>query len=56
VCRTRLAQVLALGNYLNGGTAQGGVYGVKLDVLLKVMTWCHIQYMLNDLVLRIKCA
>lgn len=28
--------VLALGNYLNGGTSQGGSYGVKLDVLLKV--------------------
>lgn len=33
---TLLEYVLALGNYLNGGTAQGGVYGVKLDVLLKV--------------------
>ena len=33
-----LEYVLALGNYLNGGTAQGGVYGVKLDVLLKVRT------------------
>jgi hypothetical protein len=33
-----LEYVLALGNYLNGGTAQGGVYGVKIDVLLKVRT------------------
>jgi hypothetical protein len=34
--KTLLEYVLALGNYMNGGTAQGGVYGVKLDVLLKV--------------------
>ena len=28
--------VLAIGNYMNGGTNRGGVYGFKLDSLLKV--------------------
>jgi hypothetical protein len=31
-----LELILAIGNYLNGRTAQGGVYGFKLDVLSKV--------------------
>lgn len=30
--------VLAVGNYLNGGTPRGGVYGFKLDGLLKLST------------------
>jgi hypothetical protein len=30
-------------HFVCGGTAQGGVYGVKLDVLLKAMTWCRIH-------------
>jgi diaphanous 1 len=30
--------VLALGNYLNGGTPRGGVYGFKLDGLQKLST------------------
>jgi diaphanous 1 len=33
-----LEVVLALGNYLNGGTARGGLYGFKLDALLKLAT------------------
>jgi len=28
--------VLALGNYLNGGTTRGGIYGCKLDTLTKL--------------------
>ena len=31
-----LSIILALGNYLNGGTSNGRAYGVKLDVLLRV--------------------
>lgn len=30
-----LAQVLAIGNYINGGTARGQAYGVKLETLAK---------------------
>ncbi|KAJ8611740.1 hypothetical protein CTAYLR_009513 [Chrysophaeum taylorii] len=33
-----LEVVLKLGNYLNGGTARGGVYGFKLDALPKLAT------------------
>ncbi len=28
--------VLALGNYINGGTYRGGAYGFKLDILTKL--------------------
>ena len=31
-----LQLILALGNYLNGGTAQGGAYGFKLSTLSKL--------------------
>ncbi|RHY63368.1 hypothetical protein DYB34_003871, partial [Aphanomyces astaci] len=30
--------VLAIGNYMNGGTARGGAYGFKLDALAKLHT------------------
>eukprot|EP01036_Dinobryon_divergens_P010219 gene10219-13691_t len=30
--------VLAIGNYLNGGSPRGGVYGFKLEGLLKLAT------------------
>jgi diaphanous 1 len=33
-----LEVVLKLGNFLNGGTARGGIYGFKLDALLKLAT------------------
>lgn len=33
-----LETTLAIGNYLNGGTPRGGVYGFKLDGLLKLAT------------------
>lgn len=33
---TILQYVLAIGNYLNAGTRQGGAYGFKLSVLPKV--------------------
>lgn len=33
-----LEVVLALGNYLNGGTPRGGLYGFKLEGLLKLST------------------
>ena len=33
-----LAMVLTIGNYINGGTARGQAYGVKLDVLAKLST------------------
>ena len=29
---------MAIGNYLNGGTARGGIYGFKLEGLLKLPT------------------
>jgi len=54
-----LEVVLRLGNFLNGGTARGGLYGFKLDALLKLATiksvdskltlmhfladWCHFN-------------
>lgn len=33
-----LEVVLKLGNFLNGGTARGGIYGFRLDALLKLAT------------------
>ena len=36
--RKLLEVVLAIGNYLNGGTARGGSYGFKLDALSKLAT------------------
>ena len=32
-----LALILAIGNYLNGGTARGQAYGLKLDALVKLV-------------------
>lgn len=32
-----LSKVLAVGNYMNGGSARGQAYGVKLDVLMKMI-------------------
>lgn len=34
--RSVFEMILAIGNYLNGGTSLGGAYGMKLDVLLKI--------------------
>ncbi|ETV93743.1 hypothetical protein H310_12319 [Aphanomyces invadans] len=36
--RAILETVLAIGNYMNGGTARGGAYGFKLDALAKLHT------------------
>ncbi|ETV69427.1 hypothetical protein, variant 2 [Aphanomyces astaci] len=36
--RRILETVLAIGNYMNGGTARGGAYGFKLDALAKLHT------------------
>jgi dishevelled associated activator of morphogenesis len=33
-----LSLVLSIGNYMNGGTSRGRAYGVKVDVLKKLMT------------------
>ena len=36
--RATLEHVLAIGNFLNGGTNRGGAYGFKLDSLTKLST------------------
>ncbi|RMX65125.1 hypothetical protein DD238_005573 [Peronospora effusa] len=36
--RRVLEHILAIGNYLNGGTPRGGAYGFKLDTLMKLHT------------------
>ncbi|CAK4130139.1 unnamed protein product [Aphanomyces euteiches] len=36
--RAILETVLAIGNYMNGGTARGGAYGFKIDALAKLHT------------------
>ena len=39
ICLKRMLEVvLALGNYLNGGTVRGGAHGFKLETLLKLQS------------------
>ena len=39
ICLKRMLEVvLALGNYLNGGTVRGGAHGFRLETLLKLQS------------------